>query len=31
METDADLLPLQSDPRFSQLFNDWREKRADLN
>jgi tetratricopeptide (TPR) repeat protein len=31
METDADLLPLQSDPRFGQLFNDWREKRADLN
>jgi hypothetical protein len=31
METDVDLLPLQSDPRFAQLFNDWREKRADLN
>jgi tetratricopeptide (TPR) repeat protein len=31
METDADLLPLQSDPRFGHLFNDWREKRADLN
>jgi hypothetical protein len=31
METDADLMPLQSDPRFGQLFNDWREKRADLN
>jgi tetratricopeptide (TPR) repeat protein len=31
METDADLSPLQSDARFAQLFNDWREKRADLN
>lgn len=31
METDADLTPLQSDPRFGQLFSEWREKRADLN
>jgi tetratricopeptide (TPR) repeat protein len=31
METDADLLPLQSDPRFGELFSEWREKRADLN
>ncbi len=31
METDADLAPLQADARFGQLFNDWREKRADLN
>ena len=31
METDADLAPLQSDPRFAALFSDWRERRADLN
>lgn len=31
METDADLSPLHSDPRFSAMFNEWREKRADLN
>jgi tetratricopeptide (TPR) repeat protein len=31
METDADLAPLQSDPRFTALFVDWRAKRADLN
>jgi tetratricopeptide (TPR) repeat protein len=31
METDADLAPLQSDPRFAQLFVDWRTQRADLN
>ncbi len=31
METDSDLAPLQSDPRFSQLFRDWRTRRADLN
>ncbi len=31
METDADLQTLQADPRFSQLFTDWRERRADLN
>jgi hypothetical protein len=31
METDADLQPLQADPRFGQLFTEWREKRADLN
>jgi len=31
METDADLSPLHGDPRFGELFNDWREKRADLN
>jgi tetratricopeptide (TPR) repeat protein len=31
METDADLSPLHSDPRFSSMFNEWREKRADLN
>jgi tetratricopeptide (TPR) repeat protein len=31
METDPDLAPLQSNPRFAALFNDWREKRADLN
>ena len=31
METDADLSPLQSDPRFPALFNEWRTRRADLN
>lgn len=31
METDADLAPLQTDPRFPALFNEWRTKRADLN
>ena len=31
METDIDLAPLQSDPRFTQLFVDWRTRRADLN
>lgn len=31
METDADLAPLQRDPRFSALFRDWRTRRADLN
>ena len=31
METDPDLAPLQADPRFAQLFVDWRAKRADLN
>ncbi len=31
METDADLLPLHSDPRFPALFNEWRTRRADLN
>ena len=31
METDADLAPLQSDPRFKALFVEWRAKRADLN
>jgi tetratricopeptide (TPR) repeat protein len=31
METDADLAPLQSDPRFPALFTEWRERRADLN
>jgi len=31
METDADLAVLQSDPRFKQLFVDWRTRRADLN
>jgi hypothetical protein len=31
METDADLAPLQADPRFTALFVDWRAKRADLN
>ncbi|HET9991887.1 MAG TPA: hypothetical protein VFQ65_25335 [Kofleriaceae bacterium] len=31
METDADLAPLASDPRFAALFVEWRGKRADLN
>jgi tetratricopeptide (TPR) repeat protein len=31
METDADLAPLQADPRFAALFVEWRTKRADLN
>lgn len=31
METDPDLSPLASDPRFGQLFLDWRTRRADLN
>jgi tetratricopeptide (TPR) repeat protein len=31
METDPDLAPLQTDPRFAALFNDWRTRRADLN
>ncbi|MGE0550673.1 MAG: hypothetical protein AB7O24_21435 [Kofleriaceae bacterium] len=31
METDGDLEPLQSDPRFSALFVEWRTHRADLN
>ncbi|HUS30012.1 MAG TPA: hypothetical protein VMZ53_16010 [Kofleriaceae bacterium] len=31
METDADLSPLHADPRFPALFNEWRERRADLN
>ncbi len=31
METDSDLAPLQHDPRFGQLFRDWRTRRADLN
>lgn len=31
METDADLSPLQRDPRFAALFRDWRTRRADLN
>jgi len=31
METDADLSPLQRDPRFPALFNEWRTRRADLN
>jgi hypothetical protein len=31
METDADLGPLQADPRFPALFNEWRTRRADLN
>ncbi|HEU0030897.1 MAG TPA: hypothetical protein VFQ53_09695 [Kofleriaceae bacterium] len=31
METDNDLAPLQSDPRFPALFVEWRTKRADLN
>ncbi|MBA3458598.1 MAG: hypothetical protein H0T46_01445 [Deltaproteobacteria bacterium] len=31
METDPDLSVLQADPRFGQLFVDWRTRRADLN
>lgn len=31
METDADLAALHADPRFGQLFVDWRTRRADLN
>lgn len=31
METDADLAPLQRDPRFAALFVEWRTRRADLN
>ncbi|MEO8705314.1 MAG: tetratricopeptide repeat protein [Kofleriaceae bacterium] len=31
METDDDLSPLQSDPRFPALFVEWRTRRADLN
>jgi len=31
METDTDLSALQGDPRFAQLFNEWRTRRADLN
>ena len=31
METDGDLSPLHSDPRFPALFNEWRTRRADLN
>ena len=31
METDTDLTALQGDPRFAQLFNEWRTRRADLN
>lgn len=31
METDSDLAALQKDPRFAQLFVDWRTRRADLN
>jgi tetratricopeptide (TPR) repeat protein len=31
METDADLSPLRSDPRFGALFVEWRNRRADLN
>jgi tetratricopeptide (TPR) repeat protein len=31
METDSDLAPLQLDPRFVSLFNEWRTRRADLN
>jgi tetratricopeptide (TPR) repeat protein len=31
METDADLAPLQRDPRFPALFVEWRTRRADLN
>ena len=31
METDIDLAPLHSDPRFTALFREWRAKRDDLN
>jgi tetratricopeptide (TPR) repeat protein len=31
METDSDLAPLHDDPRFGQLFREWRTRRADLN
>lgn len=31
METDSDLAALHSDPRFSALFTEWRNRRADLN
>jgi tetratricopeptide (TPR) repeat protein len=31
METDPDLAPLREDPRFANLFVDWRMKRSDLN
>lgn len=31
METDHDLAPLHSDPRFPALFVEWRTRRADLN
>ncbi len=31
METDHDLSALHADPRFGQLFVDWRTRRADLN
>lgn len=31
METDQDLSPLHGDPRFTALFADWRNRRADLN
>jgi hypothetical protein len=31
METDADLAPLFTDPRFAALFVEWRARRADLN
>jgi len=31
METDADLAALHADARFSALFTEWRNKRADLN
>jgi tetratricopeptide (TPR) repeat protein len=31
METDPDLATLQKDPRFAQLFVEWRTRRADLN
>ena len=31
METDSDLATLQANPKFNQLFVDWRTRRADLN
>ena len=31
METDVDLVSLQKNPKFNQLFVDWRTRRADLN